>query len=73
MLKDLAAKYYQQGYNCAETIIRAGNKYYNLGLDENAFRITGAFGGGLQVGDVCGALTGLRLRCFRQIHRNESA
>ena len=32
MLKDLAAKYYQQGYNCAETIIRAGNKYYNLGL-----------------------------------------
>ncbi|WP_304152804.1 C-GCAxxG-C-C family (seleno)protein [Megamonas hypermegale] len=58
MLKDLAAKYYQQGYNCAETIIRAGNEYYNLRLDENAFRITGAFGGGLQVGDVCGALTG---------------
>ena len=58
MLKDLAAKYYQQGYNCAETIIRAGNEYYNLELDENAFRITGAFGGGLQVGDVCGALTG---------------
>lgn len=58
MLKDLAAKYYQQGYNCAETIIRAGNEYYNLGLDEKAFRITGAFGGGLQVGDICGALSG---------------
>lgn len=58
MLKDLVAKYYEQGYNCAESIIRAGNEYYNLNLDENAFRMTGAFGGGLQVGDICGALSG---------------
>lgn len=58
MLKDLAAQYYKQGYNCAESITRAGNEYYNLGLDEKAFRMTGAFGGGLQVGDICGALSG---------------
>lgn len=58
MLKDLAAKYYENGYNCAESIIRAGNEYYNLGLDEKALRMTGAFGGGLQVGDICGALSG---------------
>lgn len=58
MLKDIAEKYYIQGYNCAESLIRAGNDYYNLALDENALKMTGAFGGGLQVGDVCGALSG---------------
>lgn len=58
MLKDVAAKYYTQGYNCAESIIRAANEYYNLGLDEKACKMTAAFGGGMQVGDVCGALTG---------------
>ncbi len=58
MLKDLAEKYYQQGFNCAESIIRAGNEYYNLGLDDKALKMTAAFGGGMQVGDVCGALTG---------------
>ena len=32
MLKDEIGKYYFDGnYNCAETIIRAGNDYYNLG------------------------------------------
>lgn len=36
MLKDIAEKYYIQGYNCAESLIRAGNEYYNLNLDENA-------------------------------------
>lgn len=58
MLKDLAEKYYTQGYNCAESLVRAGNEYYHLGLDEKAFKMTGAFGGGLQVGDICGALSG---------------
>ena len=58
MLKDLAQKYYNQGFNCAESIIRAGNEYYGLGLDEKACKMTAAFGGGMQVGDVCGALTG---------------
>lgn len=58
MLKDIARKYYEQGFNCAESIIRAGNEYYNLGLDDKACKMTAAFGGGMQVGDVCGALTG---------------
>ena len=29
MLKDIIGKYYfEQNYNCAETILRAGNEYY---------------------------------------------
>lgn len=38
MLKDVAEKYYIQGYNCAESLIRAGNEYYNLNLDEKALK-----------------------------------
>lgn len=58
MLKDIAEKYYIQGYNCAESLTRAGNEYYNLHLNDKALKMTGAFGGGLQVGDICGALSG---------------
>ncbi|MDF9823992.1 C_GCAxxG_C_C family probable redox protein [Breznakia sp. PF5-3] len=58
MLREVAEKYYLQGYNCAEAMIRAGNEYYNLGLHEHDMRMTAAFGGGFQIGDVCGALSG---------------
>ena len=58
MLGDIAGKYYEMGYNCAESVIHAGNDYYGLGLCEHDMRMTAAFGGGMQVGDVCGALSG---------------
>jgi len=57
MLKDNIGKYYFEGnYNCAETIIRAGNEYYNLGLHDNDMILVGAFGGGIQCGNTCGAI-----------------
>lgn len=58
MFKDCAVKYYRMGYNCAESMIRAGNEYYELGLHDKDMIMTAGFGGGLQIGDVCGALTG---------------
>lgn len=58
MLREIAKKYYEMDYNCAETIVHAGNEYYGLGLCEHDMRMTVAFGAGLQVGDLCGALTG---------------
>ena len=30
MLSETAVKYYHMGYNCAESIIRAGNEVYGL-------------------------------------------
>ena len=57
MLKDAAKKYYiEQNYNCAETLLRAGNEYYGLRLGEREMTMVGAFGGGIQTGSVCGAL-----------------
>ena len=34
MLVKNTTKYYKDNYNCAETLILAGNETYNLGLDE---------------------------------------
>ncbi len=58
MLKEKAKYYYEQGYNCAEAIVHAGNDYYDLGLHEHDMRMVAGFGAGIQCGDVCGALLG---------------
>lgn len=56
MLKDVMLDYYlNQNYNCAETIIRAGNDYYNLGLHDKDMIMMGVFGAGIQSGNTCGA------------------
>ncbi|MCR5502747.1 MAG: C-GCAxxG-C-C family protein [Lachnospiraceae bacterium] len=56
-LKDLYAKYYyDQNYNCAETMIRAGNEYYDLGMHDRDMIAFGGFGAGIQTGNTCGAI-----------------
>jgi len=44
--------------NCAETILRVANDEMKLALDKNALLLAAGFGGGLGVGNVCGALAG---------------
>ena len=57
MLKDLCEKYYyDMNYNCAETMIRAGNEYYDLGLHDRDMIAFGGFGAGIQTGNTCGAI-----------------
>ena len=57
MLKDLLGKYYFEGnYNCAESILRAGNEYYNLGLHDRDMIMVAAYGAGIQSGITCGAV-----------------
>lgn len=58
MLEEKAREYYKKGYNCAESMIRAGNDVYGLHLHDQDMKMIAGFGGGLQCGDVCGALTG---------------
>ena len=56
-LKDLYSKYYyDENYNCAETMIRAGNEYYELGLHDRDMIAFGGFGAGIQSGNTCGAI-----------------
>ena len=57
MLKDLIGKYYFDGnYNCAESLLRAANDYYQLNLHDQDMIIIGGFGAGMQAGLTCGAL-----------------
>ena len=57
MLKDNLSKYYfEQNYNCAETILRAANEYYDLGLHDRDMIMVGAYGAGIQSGNTCGAV-----------------
>lgn len=57
MLKDhIKTYYFDQNYNCAETIIHAGNDYYELGLHDRDMKMLGAYGAGMQCGNTCGAI-----------------
>lgn len=59
MLKDHLSKFYFDGnYNCAESVLRAGNEYYGLDLHDRDMKLIGAFGAGIQTGNTCGALLG---------------
>ncbi|HAE43207.1 MAG TPA: hypothetical protein DCG34_09875 [Clostridiales bacterium] len=59
-LAEKAVIYYSQthNFNCAEATIKAANDIYSLNLSKETFRTMAAFGGGMGVGSVCGALTG---------------
>jgi C_GCAxxG_C_C family probable redox protein len=52
-----AAETFSGGYNCTQAVLSAFGTDYGLGRDE-ALRIAGAFGSGMNVGGTCGAVTG---------------
>jgi len=57
MLKDYIGKYYFDGnYNCAESVLRAANDYYELNLHDRDMILIGGFGAGMQTGNTCGAV-----------------
>ncbi|NGX99214.1 MAG: hypothetical protein G4V63_29660 [Candidatus Afipia apatlaquensis] len=60
MLLDKAKKYYDKSYdlNCAETILYAANEEYNMNLSKETLKTMAAFGGGMAVEGVCGAVSG---------------
>lgn len=48
----------RENLNCAESILRAANDDLGLGLSPEALRLASGFGGGMNIGHACGALTG---------------
>lgn len=56
---ELAANKFKEGYNCAESVLRALNEELKLNLSDDALKMATGFGGGLgQAGCMCGALAG---------------
>lgn len=50
-----AVEYNASGYNCAESIIRAANEEYDLGITESDYALVSGFGSGFVYGHLCGA------------------
>lgn len=48
-------EYHNEGYNCAESIVKAFNEENNMNIPVS---IATPFGGGMAVGGTCGAITG---------------
>ncbi|WP_129596260.1 C-GCAxxG-C-C family (seleno)protein [Anaerophilus nitritogenes] len=53
-MKDVL-KYHQEGYNCAESIVKAFNEEKGTDIPVS---IASPFGGGITVGSTCGAIAG---------------
>ena len=49
---------YKEDWNCAEHMLIGANHAYGLNIDREAYKLAAGFGGGMAVGDICGALTG---------------
>ena len=55
--RNAAGQYFKNGYNCSESIVRAGADLLEIKLDEQTLRTATGFGGGIgHAGCVCGAL-----------------
>ena len=60
MLIDKVNKYYTKEYDlsCAEVMIYAASDEYNMNLKSETLKTMSAFGGGMGIESVCGAITG---------------
>ena len=62
-------EFHKEGYNCAESIIKAFNEDTNLDIPVS---IASPFGGGMAVGGTCGAITGTLMAVGALKGRNTS-
>ena len=60
---------HKEGYNCAESIIKAFNEDTNLDIPVS---MASPFGGGMAVGGTCGAITGTLMAVGALKGRNTS-
>ena len=57
---DTALAIFDEGFNCAQAVFAAFAPGYNMNR-EQALKVASAFGGGMNMGATCGALTGAML------------
>lgn len=73
-LRELAMKYHDEGYNCAESVVKVSNECMNLQLPDEAIRMVSVLGGGVGgSGCICGALSGACLVLGALIGRVDKA
>lgn len=56
---DKAMDYFEQGYNCAQSVVAAFSDKLNIDF-QTALKVSSSFGGGMgKLREVCGAVTGM--------------
>lgn len=60
LAKSLAVKYYEEGFNCAQSILKAYGEVNNLDLSQ-LLKASSSLGSGMKSGCACGALVGIEL------------
>lgn len=58
MKPEVQEYFLNRDFNCAETTLRILNDKYELGLQEQDYKLVGGFGAGCGCGLICGALAG---------------
>lgn len=72
LARDKAGGYFRQGYNCAESILRAYIDMLDVPCGPHVARLASPFGGGLgRSGCTCGALTGSEMVLGMVIGRDD--
>lgn len=72
MLREHIEKYYQDDYNCAESMLLGANAYYDLDLKKEDVTLVGGLGGGMCTRRTCGALSGGICAIGRKIIRERA-
>ncbi|MGI6365999.1 MAG: C-GCAxxG-C-C family (seleno)protein [Bacillota bacterium] len=72
-IRDRAEAHFRSGYNCAEAVFLAATETFGLSLGPKDVRLATGFGGGLGLGEVCGALSGAVLALGAAAGRVNSA
>ncbi len=57
MLGKIALKYFKDGSNCSQCIIKAAGEFYNINIDNNSYRMLSAVSSGFGIGSLCSVLT----------------
>ncbi len=52
-----AVKEFGKGFNCSQAVLSSYSEQFGLDC-EKAFKVATGFGGGMRMGDTCGAVTG---------------
>ena len=52
-----AVEKFEKGFNCSQAVLSSYSKQFDLNC-EKAYKVATGFGGGMRMGDICGAVTG---------------
>ena len=57
-MRNLAVKFFREGFNCSQSVLKAAEIIYNIKVSEQSFNMCKGLGSGFGAGNLCCALVG---------------